>query len=105
MKIPEFQGRSDPEAYLEWESKIEMVFACHDYTEEEKMKLAIIELSNYAVVWCDQLCVSRRRSRLPELTTWTELRGPMRKRFVPSHYYRDLYQKLQNLTQGNQRMD
>jgi hypothetical protein len=24
----------------------------------------------------------------------------MRRRFVPSHYYRDLYQKLQNLTQG-----
>ena len=26
--------------------------------------------------------------------------GTMRRRFVPSHYYRDLYQKLQNLTQG-----
>jgi hypothetical protein len=24
----------------------------------------------------------------------------MRRRFVPSHYYRGLYQKLQNLTQG-----
>ena len=25
----------------------------------------------------------------------------MRKRFVPIHYYRQLYQKLQSLTQGN----
>jgi hypothetical protein len=26
MKIPSFQGRSDPEAYLEWEKKMEFVF-------------------------------------------------------------------------------
>ena len=29
----------------------------------------------------------------------------MRRRFVPSHYYRDLYQKLQSLTQGNRSVD
>ena len=26
-------------------------------------------------------------------------------RFVPSHYYRDLYQKLQNLTQGSRSVE
>jgi hypothetical protein len=31
MKIPSFQGRSDPEAYLEWEKKMEFVFDCHNY--------------------------------------------------------------------------
>jgi hypothetical protein len=29
----------------------------------------------------------------------------MRRRFVPSHYYRDLYQKLQNLTQGSRSVE
>ena len=29
----------------------------------------------------------------------------MRKRFVPSHYHRDLYHKLQNLRQGNQSVE
>jgi hypothetical protein len=33
MKIPSFQGRSDPEAYLEWEKKMEFVFDCHNYSE------------------------------------------------------------------------
>ena len=32
MKIPSFQGKSDPEAYLEWEKKVERVFDCHNYT-------------------------------------------------------------------------
>ncbi|GMY14351.1 putative cysteine-rich receptor-like protein kinase 9 [Fagus crenata] len=49
MKIPSFQGRSDPEAYLEWEKKMEFVFDCHNYSETKKVKLAVIEFSEYAV--------------------------------------------------------
>ena len=29
QRIPEFKGRNDPEAYLEWEKKIEHVFDIH----------------------------------------------------------------------------
>ena len=29
-----------------------------------------------------------------------EMKASMRRWFVPSHYYKDLYQKLQSLTQG-----
>jgi hypothetical protein len=31
MKIPSFQGRNDPKAYLEWKKKIELIFYCHKY--------------------------------------------------------------------------
>ena len=37
--------------------------------------------------------------------TWGELKAIMRRRFVPSHFYRDLYQKLQNLTQGSRSVE
>ena len=33
------------------------------------------------------------------------MKANMRRRFVPSHYYRDLYQKLQSLTQGYKSVD
>ena len=29
----------------------------------------------------------------------------MRKRFIPSHYYRDLYKKIQSLNQGSKSME
>ena len=51
MKIPTFEGKSDPEAYLEWEKKIELVFDCHNYSELKKVKLAAIEFTDYAIVW------------------------------------------------------
>uniref|UniRef100_A0A2N9GTF8 CCHC-type domain-containing protein n=1 Tax=Fagus sylvatica TaxID=28930 RepID=A0A2N9GTF8_FAGSY len=68
MKIPSFQGRTDPEVYLEWEKKIDLVFDCHNYSEEKKVKLAVIEFTDYAIIW-------------------------------------DLYQKLQNLTQGSRSVE
>jgi hypothetical protein len=49
MKIPPFQSRTDPEVYLEWEKKIDLVFDCHNYFEEKKVKLVVIEFTDYAI--------------------------------------------------------
>ena len=37
--------------------------------------------------------------------TWEEMKRVMRKRFVPTYYYRELYNKLQNLKQGNRSVE
>jgi hypothetical protein len=105
MKIPSFQGRTDPEVYLEWEKKIDLVFDCHNYSEEKKVKLAVIEFTDYAIIWWDQLVTNRRRNNERPVETWGELKAIMRRRFVPSHFYRDLYRKLQNLTQGSRSVE
>ena len=49
--------------------------------------------------------MNRRRNYERPIETWEEMKATMRRRFVPSHYYRDLYQKLQSLTQGYRSMD
>ena len=43
VKIPTFKGTYDPEMYLEWEMKVNQVFACYNYNEEKKIKLASLE--------------------------------------------------------------
>jgi hypothetical protein len=63
MKILSFQDRTDPEVYLEWEKKIDLVFDCHNYSEEKKVKLAVIEFTDYAIIWWDQLVTNRRRNK------------------------------------------
>ena len=82
-----------------------MVFECQDYTDEQKVKLATLEFTDYAIVWWEQERTSRRRNRERQISTWEELRTTMRKRFVPSHYYRDLYQRLQTLVQGSRSVE
>jgi hypothetical protein len=69
--------------------------------KRKKVKLAVVEFTDYASIWWDQLMTSRRRNGERKINTWDEMKIVMRKRFVPSHYYRDLYRKLQTLTEGS----
>ena len=65
----------------------------------------MIEFTDYAIIWWDQLVMNRRRNYERPIETWEEMKATMRRRFVPSHYYKDLYQKLQSLTQGYRSVD
>ena len=58
MTIPLFQGNNDPEAYLEWENKVERMFDRHHYSEEKKVKLLAVEFTDYANIWWDQLVMT-----------------------------------------------
>jgi len=46
-----FKGRSDLDAYLDWEMKIQHAFFCNDYPKEQKVKLAATKFLDYALVW------------------------------------------------------
>ena len=84
---------------------MEMVFNCHNYSEIKKVKLTAIEFTDYAIVWWDQLLKERRRNLERPVETWDEMKTIMRRRFVPSYYNRELYNKLQRLTQGSRSVD
>ncbi|XP_042423437.1 uncharacterized protein LOC122011062 [Zingiber officinale] len=101
LSIPPFQGKNDPNVYIEWERKVELVFDCHNYSEEKKVKLAAMAFTDYAIIWWDQLTLSRRRNRELPIDNWEDMKVVMRRRFVPSHYYRDLHLKSQSLKQGS----
>ncbi|CAJ2633435.1 unnamed protein product [Trifolium pratense] len=105
IKVPSFIGKSDPEAYLEWETKIEQIFNCHDYSDVEKVQVASIEFKEYALVWWDQLIKERRRYGEQPIGSWEEIKRIMRRRFVPSYYHRDLQNILQRLTQGSKSVE
>ncbi|WZZ15565.1 hypothetical protein YC2023_108654 [Brassica napus] len=105
LKIPPFDGKNDPDAFLEWERKIEHVFDCQNYSELRKVRLAATEFSGYAINWYDQVLTHRRRTGERPIETWDELTLLMRKRFVPTHYHRDLHQKLRRLLQGTKSVE
>ena len=39
------------------------------------------------------------------ITTWRQMKGAMRKRFIPTHYHRMLHQRLQSLSQGSRSVE
>ena len=105
LRIPEFKGESNPEVYLEWEDKVEKIFDIHDYTERKKVKLAVVEFSGYASTWWRKLCRSRSDNGTRKIATWAALKKLMRAKYVPVHHKRELFQKLQTLSQGSKTVD
>ena len=91
MKVQVFQGKNDPEVYLEW--KVELIFYYHNYPEPKKIKLAIIAFTDCAIVWWDLLVTNHKKNYKRQVDTWDKMKSLMR-RFVSNHYYRELYQML-----------
>ncbi|KAI3469143.1 hypothetical protein Pfo_025806 [Paulownia fortunei] len=71
----------------------------------ELEQLAVIEFTDYVIIWWDQLLKERRKNHERLVETWDEMKVIMRRRFIPSYYHRELYNKLQRLTQGSQSVD
>jgi hypothetical protein len=99
--MPKFDGRSNPEDYFTWELKVEKIFRLHNYSEEKKLAMASLEFEGYALIWWEQLLRDREEDGEDPIITWQEMKREMRIRFVPKHYRRDLFDKLQNLRQGS----
>ena len=84
---------------------MEMIFDCHNYLEAKKVKLAAMEFGHYALEWWTNEQNTRRRVGDALISTWRQMKGAMRNRFVPSHYHRLLHQRLQSLSQGNRSVE
>ena len=93
LNVSPFKGRSNPDAYLDWEMKIQHAFSCNDYLEEQKVKLAATTFLDYGLVWWKKNQREMKREKGREIDTWTKMRRVMRKRYVPTSYSRTMWQK------------
>jgi len=76
---------------------VNWIFYCRSFSEARKVGLVVIEIRDYTLIWWDQNVIGRRRNGERPIVSWEEMKVLMRSRFVPNHYYRDLYMKLQSL--------
>ncbi|XP_073525851.1 uncharacterized protein [Phyllobates terribilis] len=101
VKIPTFEGTSDADLYMEWETKVEQIWTCHNFPEKRKVQLATLEFKGFALAWWDNLVKERVRNLDPPVRTWEQMKVLLRNRFVPPYYTRELRQRLESLKQGS----
>jgi hypothetical protein len=97
FKIPHFDGKYDPDAYISWELVVEQKFTCFEFPKNARFRVATSEFSDFASVWSVEYG-KKHPNDIPQ--TWIALKRVVRARFVPSYYARDLKNKLQQLKQG-----
>jgi len=103
--IPKFNGANDPEAYLAWKMKLDQIFNSYDYEDDDKVLMASLEFEGYAMNWWNQITVDIARRRQLPISTWEQLKVAMKERFVPPYYKKEIFNKLQRLTQGNKSVE
>lgn len=92
FKIPPFNGKYDPPAYLDWELEVEQKFSCHDIPATSQVKAAISEFTDFALIWWREY-KQKYPTNIP--TTRAQLKAAMRHHFVHSYFARDLINKMQ----------
>ncbi|CAA7029174.1 unnamed protein product [Microthlaspi erraticum] len=83
MMIPPFHGNNDPDVYLDWERKCEIIFNRHNIADINRVTLAAMEFKYYALSWWKQVETARAYSGAYEISTWGEMKRVMRQRFAP----------------------
>jgi len=99
VDLPYFHGKENVKAYLDWEMKVEQLFACHRVSEERKTPLATLSFQGNAMYWWTTLERDRCLHKDTPIEYWNDLRGALRCRHIPSYYNRELMDKLQRLQQ------
>jgi hypothetical protein len=97
LKVPPFEGKYDPDAYISCELAIEQKFTCFDFPKNARVRATTSEFSDFASIWWVEYG-KKHPNDIPQ--TWIALKWVMRARFVPSYYARGLINKLQPLKQG-----
>jgi hypothetical protein len=61
LSIPPFSGDRGHDDYLEWEMRMDQIFATHYYTEVKRLQLAAVEFTGYVLIWWNQILRMRTR--------------------------------------------
>ncbi|VFQ83901.1 unnamed protein product [Cuscuta campestris] len=99
VDIPTFEGKNDPDEFLEWLETVERVFDFEDVSDEKKVKIVALKFRKYASTWWTNTCTKRRRNDKELVSTWAKMRSLLKKKFLPAEYVRENFAKLQTLRQ------
>ncbi|GJS71411.1 putative CCCH-type zinc finger family protein [Tanacetum coccineum] len=100
-EIPEFEGRLQPDDFLDWIQTVERIFDLRDIPDRLKVKLVAIKLKKYASLWWEQVQTQRARKGKHKVDTWDKMKRLLRDQFLPVTYKQDAYLDYQNLKQAS----
>jgi len=86
VEIPEFEGRLDPDEFLEWLQTVESVFEYKDVPEDKKVKLVALKLRKHASLWWENLIKKRAKRGKAKIRSWEKMRTKLKDRFLPPSY-------------------
>jgi hypothetical protein len=100
VDIPEFEGRMQPDEFIDWLNTIERIFEYKDVPEHHKVKLVAIKLRKHASLWWEHVKKQRERERKSRIVTWEKMKKALKRKYLPDHYRQDAFLKFHNFRQN-----
>ena len=99
FNIPEFDGRMNPDEFLDWLNMVEHVFEYYDSPEREKVKLVATKMCKTTSIWWKTMKRQRERDGKKKIQTWGKMKKELKRKYLPFYYCQDIYLIIQNFKQ------
>ncbi|GJX68055.1 putative CCCH-type zinc finger family protein [Tanacetum coccineum] len=99
VDIPVFEGRIQPDEFIELIHTVERVFDYQEFRKDLKVKIVAIKLKKHASVWWEQLKLRRAHENKPRIRTWEKMKRELRKKFLPDGYLQEAFLQLHDFAQ------
>ncbi|XP_076909541.1 uncharacterized protein LOC143566842 [Bidens hawaiensis] len=99
-EIPEFEGRMQPDDFIDWLHTVERIFDLRQVPEHLKVKLVAIRLRKYTSLWWEHVQNKRYREGKHKVETWEKMKRLMRSKLVPVNHKQDSFLEYHNLKQA-----
>ena len=73
VELPEFYGKMQGDAFLDWLYNVERVFKFKEFSKERKVKVAI-RLKGYASLWWENMKREKSREERRSIQTWEKMK-------------------------------
>ena len=99
-EVNSFDGSLDPKKYLDWETGLDEYFEWYHLPEGRRIQFAQMKLTGQARIYWRNFQSSAERQHDTMVTTWAEMKGRLREKFVPACYRPMIIDEWQHLRQG-----
>ena len=96
VDIPDFEGKMQPDDFIDWLTTVERIFDFKDVPENRKVKVVAIKLRKHASIWWEHLKRQREREGREHITTWAKMKRELKRKYLPDHYKQDAFMKFHN---------
>ncbi|XP_072987259.1 uncharacterized protein [Typha latifolia] len=101
IDAPMFDGRLDPQHFLDWIKDMDRYFKWYDMLEIRKVRFAAMKLTGKAnQYWTNVETLREIRGELP-IEIWVDMKNELKRKYLPPSYYPMLLNKWNRLTQGS----
>ena len=99
VEIPDFEGKNQPEEFVNWFNTVERIFEYGDAPENRKVKLVAIKLKKHASLWWENLIRQREQEGRSKIVTWDKMKRELKRKYLPDNYRQDIFLKIHNFRQ------